>query len=122
MCYVKISSRFAQGHVCNKIINTPSLRIHLRDYVYNTVTNTTHFVWTKSIKMSYIIHTSKSHEKNGMCVANLRLASNISEHICSRDDIYNNVINITFFVVKEKTCVMTKSRQDSRKVMYVTNL
>ena len=121
MCYVKISSRFAQSYVCNKFINTPSFRIHPRDYVYNTVSNITHFAWTKRIQTSYYTHI-KSHEKNGMCVANLCLASNTSEHICSRDDIHNNVTNITFCVVKEKTCVMSKSHQDSHKVMHVTNL
>ena len=69
----------------------------------------------------HIIHTPKIMKK-AMCVANLCLASNTSEHISSHDDIHNKVTNITFYAVKEKTCVMSKSPLDLHKVMYVTNL
>ena len=90
--------------------------------MYITLSQHNTFCVDKKNTKRHIIHTSKSHEKNGMCVANLCSASNTTEHICSRDDIHNNVTNITFCVVKEKTCVMSKSHQDSHKVMYVTNL
>ena len=69
-----------------------------------------------------ILYTHQKIMKKAMCVANLCLASNTSEHISSRDDIHNKVTNITFYAVKEKTCVMSKSPLELHKVMYVTNL
>ncbi len=44
-----------------------------------------------------IIHTSKVMEKMACALLSLCLSRNKSEHICSRDDIHNNVTIITFF-------------------------